>query len=442
MQDLLTLDDTRATAALDAAVLDTARAAARSALDTLRTRNGAGSEFLGWLDLPVQSAAGVDAVRDAAARIRGESDALIVVGIGGSYLGARAVIDACSPPHTQHDLDVYYAGHHLAGSDLAALLRALEHRSVSVNVISKSGTTTEPALAFRVIKNWMERRYGRDGAAKRIVATTDSARGALRGLADAEGYRSFIIPDDVGGRFSVLTPVGLLPIAAAGINIDALLAGARAFHATAFNASFETNIALRYAALRRAFAATGKNIEILAGFHPSFLMIAEWWKQLFGESEGKGGAGIFPAAVMNTTDLHSMGQYIQDGERRMFETFLLAESDGDDLLVPDTGDETDGLQYLAGQPFSWITLRAWEGTALAHESGGTPNLAIRLPSIRPDSIGALLYFFEIAVAISGYAMGVNPFDQPGVEDYKRNMFALLGKPGFEAERAALLARMK
>ena len=317
----------------------------------------------------------------------------------------------------------------------------LGDRRVAENVISKSGTTTEPALAFRVLRQWMEERYGRAEAARRIYATTDARHGALRRVADEEGYETFVIPDDVGGRFSVFTPVGLLPIAAAGIDVAAMLDGALAMRDTAAIDDPDRNPVLRYALLRDALYRAGRSIEVLASFHARLGFVAEWWKQLFGESEGKDGKGIFPAAVSNTTDLHSMGQYIQDGERRLFETFLFSESVDSDLAVPRLDDDTDGLNFLAGSGFAEVNANALRGTALAHREGGVPNATILLPGITPTSIGALLYFFETAVALSGYALGVNPFDQPGVEAYKRNMFALLSKPGFEERRQELLARL-
>jgi glucose-6-phosphate isomerase len=416
-----------------ASALERVRAGQRMLLE----RSGPGSEFLGWVDLPAQARASLSGMLETAARIREQSDALIVVGIGGSYLGARAVIDALRPAFSD-GLEIQYAGHQIDGSWLAALMEHLKDKRVSINVISKSGTTTEPALAFRVLRQWMEQRYGREEAARRIIATTDASRGALRGVADKEGYGSFIIPDNVGGRFSVMTPVGLLPIAAAGIDIAAFLDGAVAMKELTHSTDPETNPALCYALLRDAMYRQGRRVEVLASFVPALAGIAEWWKQLFGESEGKQGKGVFPAAVNNTTDLHSMGQYIQDGERMLFETFLVADSAGADLAVPSLADDSDGMNFVAGMSFHEVNHSAHLGTALAHREGGVPNGTIHLPDVGAGSIGALLYMFETAVAYSGYALGVNPFDQPGVEDYKRNMFALLGKTGFEELRAQLL----
>lgn len=404
----------------------------------LRQRSGAGSDFLGWIDLPAEALEHLQPLRITAEEIRAESDVLVVVGIGGSYLGARAVIEALTPPFDDGGTEVVYAGNHIDGGYLQSLLRHLEGKRVSINVISKSGTTTEPALAFRVLRQWMHERYGPGEAARRIIATTDAEKGALRKVADEEGYRSFVIPDDVGGRFSVFTPVGLLPIAAAGIDTQALLEGAVAMRERCAEADPTTNSAFHYAMLRDAFYRLGRHVEVLASFHPELYYVTEWWKQLFGESEGKDGRGIFPAAVTNTTDLHSMGQYIQDGRRMLFETFLFSESEREDTLVPEAQDDTDGLNYLAGRSFAEVNRQAMRGTALAHHAGGVPNAAILLPEISAATVGALLYFFETTVALSGYALEVNPFNQPGVEEYKRNMFALLGKPGFDELRQKLL----
>lgn len=405
----------------------------------LHARSGAGSDFLGWIDLPLHAREELQPILDAAEDIRAQSDVLVVVGIGGSYLGSRAVIEALSDPVGGSTPRVLFAGNHIDGGYLQSLLRHLEGKRVSINVISKSGTTTEPALAFRVLRQWMHDIYGRKEAARRIFATTDAQKGALRKVAEEEGYRSFVIPDDVGGRFSVLTPVGLLPIAAAGIDTAALLDGAIAMRTRCAEPDAGSNPAFAYAILRDALHRLGRTVEVLASFHPPLYYVTEWWKQLFGESEGKDGKGIFPAAVTNTTDLHSMGQYIQDGRRLLFETFLFAERVPEDMTVPDAADDTDGLNYLAGRSFADVNLQAMRGTALAHRTGGVPNAAIILPDISSATIGALLYFFETAVALSGYALGVNPFDQPGVEEYKRNMFGLLHKPGFE-ERGEELER--
>lgn len=421
--------------------LDAAFGRAVVAHTQLHERSGAGAEFLGWLDLPGQDPATLGAIKDCAARVRMTADVLIVIGIGGSYLGARAVIDACTPFLHRSRPEILFAGHHVSGEYLAALMQYCEGREVVLNVISKSGTTTEPALAFRVLRHWMEQRYGRTKAAQRIIATTDAARGSLRTLATAEGYETFVIPDDVGGRFSVFTPVGLLPIACAGIDIDALLEGARAMRRRTIHAD-DRNPALMYAALRDALRRQGFTTEVLASFQPELASVTEWWKQLFGESEGKQGRGIFPASVINTTDLHSMGQYLQDGMRTLFETFLVRTGVvADELIVPALDDNLDGLGYLEGRTFSSVNAAAHQGTALAHARGGVPCMTIGVPDLGAHATGELLYMFEEAVAVSGYAQGVNPFDQPGVEEYKRSMFALLGKPGFERETAETRAHL-
>ena len=437
---ILTLDDSQARSFLGQDQLNTAMADAYAALRTLNSRSGAGSDFLGWLDLPETAVEDIPRIEAIARRIREQSDVLVVVGIGGSYLGARAAIEACVAPFADSGPEILYAGHFIDGDYLQALLEYLEDKRVAVNVISKSGTTTEPALAFRVLRTWMVNRYGREEAAKRIVATTDAARGALRRLADEEGYETFIIPDDVGGRFSVLTPVGLLPIAAAGVDIRAMIAGAKDIREQAL--SENDNPAMRYAAVRMALLRTGRSVEVLAAFQPRLQYVSEWWKQLFGESEGKNGGGIFPAAVVDTTDLHSMGQYIQDGTRMLFETFLVVDRPAQAYAVPDDPADLDGLNFLAGTDFSEVNRKAWQGTALAHASGGVPTMTLHLRELTSHSIGALFYFFEVAVALGGYMLGVNPFDQPGVEEYKRNMFALLGKPGYESVREDIERRLR
>lgn len=424
--------------------------AVRTAHDLLHGGRGPGNQFLGWLDLPrTYDREEFARVKAAAARIQSDSDALVVIGIGGSYLGARATVEALG--HSFHNLlprerrgapEIYFAGRDLSPTHLSNLLDVLEGKRVSVNVISKSGTTTEPALAFRVLRSWLEQRHGRDGARRRIYATTDRARGALRGLAESEGYESFVVPDDVGGRFSVLTAVGLLPIAASGIDIDELMAGA-ADGVEAFGAAdLAANPAYRYAAARQALHRKGKAVEILVAYEPALRSTAEWWKQLFGESEGKDGKGLLPAAVEFTTDLHSMGQYIQDGLRILFETVLRVERPVADMEIAVEPGDGDGLNFLAGRQMGDVNRKAFEGTLLAHTDGGVPNLVVSLPELTPYHYGQMLYFFEKACAISGYMLGVNPFDQPGVEAYKQNMFALLGKAGFEERRAALERRLK
>ncbi len=441
MPERIRLDYTHMAHALTPALWESAALRISDAHALLASRRGPGKEFLGWIDLPETMVPLLERLAETAGDIAASSDLLIVIGIGGSYLGARAVIEALVPPFAKGPVEILFAGHHIDGEYLEQLLRHAEGRRVSVNVISKSGTTTEPAIAFRVIKSWMDRMYGRAESRRRIVATTDAARGALRALAAEEGYRTFTIPEDVGGRFSVLTPVGLLPVAAAGIPIGEILDGAGAMRTRVAEISFTGNPAFVYALLRLAMAESGKSIEVLASFVPQLNGIAEWWKQLFGESEGKMGRGVFPASVGYTTDLHSLGQYLQEGRRNLFETFLFAEAPrAETPLPPAPGD--DGLHYLDGRPLSRINREAYRSTAFAHLEGGVPNMTLLLPAVTPRAIGELIYMFETAVALGGYAIGVNPFDQPGVEAYKQNMFALLGKPGFEAVRAALEERMR
>jgi glucose-6-phosphate isomerase len=422
----------------------------RVAQDLLESGKGAGADFVGWVHLPDQMDPQIlTKVEACGARLREQCDVLVVVGIGGSYLGTRAVVEALKDPmeHLRPFSDrknpvIVYAGHHLEERYMTNLLQALDGLEVCVNVISKSGTTTEPAVAFRMIKAYMEKRYGIEGSKARIVATTDQARGALRTLADENGYETFVIEDDIGGRYSVLTPVGLLPIAVAGIDIRALMNGAKEAYQHYLSPDLETNACLRYAATRKILQDQGKVVEILANYDPSLQYISEWWKQLYGESEGKDGRGLFPASVQFTTDLHSMGQYIQEGRRMIFETVLLiADRDGA-LKVTEDPQNLDGLNFLAGKSLKEINHKAFEGTLLAHVAGGTPNLVIELDQLDAYHMGYLLYFFEKACGISGYMLGVNPFDQPGVEAYKKNMFALLGKPGYEAHRQTLEAALK
>jgi len=409
--------------------------------ERLLSRKGPGNEFLGWIDLPETIGQLVPELLDASERIQDQSETLVVTGIGGSYLGARAVIEACAVPFERPAVDIVYAGHHLDGRYFAKLLDYIEGIDFSVLVISKSGTTTEPAIAFRVLRDVLNEQYDSIEARERIYAVTDAAKGALHDLAYKENYTSFVIPDDVGGRFSVFTPVGLLPIAAAGINIKALIEGAASMRRRVLIPDPKTNPALVYAAMRDALYRKGKKIEVLSSYQSSLQYVAEWWKQLFGESEGKNGKGIFPASVVQTTDLHSMGQYIQDGERTLFETFLTVEDQQLDVIINEAEDDSDGLNYLAGKTLAEVNLKAYEGTSLAHTSGGVPNARIMLPNQSPCAIGELLYFFEFAVALSGYSLGVNPFDQPGVEAYKANMFALLNKPGFEEQHEILSSLM-
>ncbi|MCB0524845.1 MAG: glucose-6-phosphate isomerase [Lewinellaceae bacterium] len=407
-----------------------------TAMQLLESRNGPGNDFLGWLDLPEKyDREEFSRIKTAAIKIQQQSEVLIVIGIGGSYLGAKAAIEFCQhgfynnlPKSKRAYPEIYFAGTNISGTYLSQLMDVVGDRDFSVNVISKSGTTTEPAIAFRFFKQKLEEKYGKEGARERIFATTDKAKGALKTLSDQEGYETFVVPDDVGGRFSVLTAVGLLPIAAVGIDIDSLMEGA-SVALERYKKPFEENPCMQYAAIRNLLLRNGKHIEILVNYEPRCHYIAEWWKQLYGESEGKDGKGIFPASVDFTCDLHSMGQYIQDGQRHIFETVLEIASPELDQTMFATADDLDGLNYLEGKTLDYINKKAAEGTRMAHTDGGVPNLIIRIPQATPFYLGQLFFFFEKACAISGYILGVNPFDQPGVEAYKKNMFALLGKPG-------------
>jgi glucose-6-phosphate isomerase len=413
-------------------------------LDTLNRGTGQGSDFLGWLSLPEDIESQLDDIEKTAQQLRSISDTTVVIGIGGSYLGAKAVIEALgnSVPGNNNDHTVLFAGHTICEDYLAELLEVVDKKSYSIVVISKSGTTTEPAIAFRVLKNHLESKLGKAEAAKRIVAITDEKRGALRSLASSNGYKTFVIPDNVGGRFSVLTPVGLLPIALSGFNIEEIVDGAKKMESmTRNNKDAASNPALVYAATRNLLLESGKTTEIFVGFTPKLHFLAEWWKQLYGESEGKEGKGIFPAAVDFTTDLHSMGQYIQEGQRIIFETFLSVAKASKKVEIPMEEDDADQLNYLAGKRLTEVNHNAETGTILAHNDGGVPVIRINLPELSGYYIGQLVYFFEIACAISGYILDVNPFDQPGVEAYKKNMFALLNKPGFEEASKKIRKRL-
>lgn len=423
--------------------------AVKCAHDMLHNKTGPGNDFLGWVDLPVNyNKDEFSRIKAAAAKIQSDSDALVVIGIGGSYLGARAAIEALShsfynmlPKASRKTPEIYFVGNSISSAYLIDLLELLEGKDISVNVISKSGTTTEPALAFRVFREYMENKYGKKGAAARIYATTDKARGALKKLADEEKYESFVIPDDVGGRYSVLTAVGLLPIAVAGIDVDQMMKGARDAYELYKNPEPAQNDCYRYAAVRNALYAKGKTVEIMVNYEPSLHFVTEWWKQLYGESEGKDQKGIFPAGVDFTTDLHSMGQYVQDGLRNIFETVLSVEKPKKSLIIKEDKDNLDGLNFLTGMDIDQVNKKAMQGTMLAHTDGGVPNLVLSIPEMNSYWFGSMVYFFEKACGISGYLLGVNPFDQPGVEAYKKNMFALLGKPGYEAERKQLESRL-
>ncbi len=412
----------------------------------INNKSGLGNDFLGWVDLPVNYDKEEFArIKSAAEKIKSDSDVLIVIGIGGSYLGARAAIEFLHSPYynslKKGTPEIYFAGNSISGSYLSDIIKLCEGKDVSVNIISKSGTTTEPAVAFRVFREYLENKYGEAEAAKRIYCTTDKARGTLKQLADEKGYQCFVIPDDVGGRFSVLTAVGLLPIAASGADIDKLMQGAALAREEYSTPDFESNNCYKYAALRNALYRKGKEIELYVSYEPRFIMMNEWLKQLYGESEGKDQKGLFPASVVFSTDLHSMGQYIQDGRRSLFETVINIANCGEDVVIKEEKENSDGLNFLSGKPMSFVNRKAFEGTVLAHTDGGVPNLVIEIDKADEEHLGRLIYFFEKACAISGYVLGVNPFDQPGVESYKKNMFALLGKPGYEAEKAALEARL-
>ncbi len=443
---MIRINQTRAGISIDA--MNAWKEKAIDANRALHEGTGKGSEYLGWVELPeTMDPEILTAVEAAAKRIQGQSEVLVVIGIGGSYLGARAAIEALN--HSLYNLQsneerrgpvVLFAGHQISGRYTKQLIDWIGEKDFSVNVISKSGTTTEPAIAFRALKKILEERYGKDGARERIYATTDEKKGALRTLADQEGYTSFVIPDDVGGRYSLFTPVGLLPIAATGVSVFEMMAGAKKAQKECALEEMENNPALQYAILRNCLLADGKTIEILANYEPALHTIAEWWKQLFGESEGKDGLGIFPAAVDFSTDLHSMGQFIQDGPRNLFETVLHLGSIEEDLVIEEDEQNLDQLNYLAGKTFAEVNQSAFEGTLLAHVDGGVPNIVIEMEKMDPETFGYLIYFFEKACGISGYMLGVNPFDQPGVEAYKRNMFALLGKPGYEELAAELKNR--
>ena len=415
--------------------------------DTLNGGTGLGNDFLGWLDLPVNYDKEEFArIKAAAEKIKSDTDVFVVIGIGGSYLGARAAIEFLKSPNynalRKGTPAVYFAGNTISSSALSELLEICEGKDVSVNIISKSGTTTEPAVAFRVFRSLLEKKYGREGAAKRIYCTTDKARGTLKQLATKEGYESFVVPDDVGGRYSVLTAVGLLPIAVAGADIDALMAGAAEAREAFQNPDLSSNDCYKYAALRNILYRKGKEIELLVSYEPCFQMMCEWWKQLYGESEGKNNKGLFPASVIFSTDLHSMGQYIQQGRRSLLETVVLFRNVKKDLTLEADAENADGLNFLAGKNMSYVNEKAFEGTVLAHTDGGVPNIVLRADDFSEKTLGGLIFFFEKACAISGYLLGINPFNQPGVESYKKNMFALLGKPGYEGAKAALEARLK
>lgn len=418
----------------------------KSANDALYAGTGKGSDFLGWLTLPQDYDKDEFArIKSAAKKIQDNSDVLVVVGIGGSYLGARAAIEFVKSQNynllKKDTPDIYFAGNTISSRAVAELERMIGDRDFSVNVISKSGTTTEPAVAFRILRELLEKKYGKDGAKERIFATTDKEKGTLKKFADSEGWQTFVVPDNVGGRYSVLTAVGLLPIAVAGIDIDALMQGARDAMEKYFSGDVMKDDCCKYAAIRNILYRSGRKIEMMISYEPSYTMMNEWFKQLFGESEGKDGKGIFPASAVFSTDLHSMGQYIQQGERTLFETVVTFKNSVDEVYIENDKDNVDGLNFLAGKSISFVNQKAFEGTVLAHTDGNVPNIVIELDNMDEHDLGELIYFLEKACALSGYILGVNPFDQPGVESYKKNMFALLGKPGYEAQKAELEKRI-
>lgn len=418
----------------------------KKAAQVLESKTGEGNDFLGWLTLPTDYDKEEFArIKKAAAKIKSDSEVLIVIGIGGSYLGARAAIEFIKSPNynvmKKDTPDIYFSGNSISSTALKELVDICEGRDFSINVISKSGTTTEPAVAFRVFREILEKKYGKEGAAGRIYVTTDKEKGTLKSLSDREGYETFVVPDDVGGRYSVLTAVGLLPIAVSGADIDALMSGAKAAQDALTSDDLNENDCYKYAAIRNILYRKGKNAEMLVSYEPSFTMMNEWFKQLFGESEGKDGKGLFPVSAVFSTDLHSLGQYIQEGERLLFETVVSFEKPKYEITLGTDPENVDGLNFLAGKTMDYVNKKAFQGTVLAHNDGGVPNLVLSVPEMNEYELGYLIYFFEKACAVSGYVLGVNPFNQPGVESYKKNMFALLGKPGYESEKEALEKRL-
>lgn len=418
----------------------------KKAVQVLESKTGEGNDFLGWLTLPTDYDKEEFArIKKAAAKIKSDSEVLIVIGIGGSYLGARAAIEFIKSPNynvmKKDTPDIYFSGNSISSTALKELVDICEGRDFSINVISKSGTTTEPAVAFRVFREILEKKYGKEGAAGRIYVTTDKEKGTLKSLSDREGYETFVVPDDVGGRYSVLTAVGLLPIAVSGADIDALMSGAKAAQDALTSDDLNENDCYKYAAIRNILYRKGKSAEMLVSYEPSFTMMNEWFKQLFGESEGKDGKGLFPVSAVFSTDLHSLGQYIQQGERLLFETVVSFEKPKYEITLGTDPENVDGLNFLAGKTMDYVNKKAFQGTILAHNDGGVPNLVLSVPEMNEYELGYLIYFFEKACAVSGYVLGVNPFNQPGVESYKKNMFALLGKPGYESEKEALEKRL-
>ena len=409
-------------------------------------KSGEGSDFLGWVDLPVDyDKEEFERIKKAAAKIKSDSKALVVIGIGGSYLGARAAIEFCTSQNynliKKDTPNIYFSGNSISGNSLSELVDLVKDVDFSINVISKSGTTTEPAIAFRIFRELLIEKYGEEEAAKRIYVTTDKAKGTLKEFSDKAGYETFVVPDDVGGRYSVLTAVGLLPIAVAGIDIQKMMQGAADAREAYSVCDIQNNDCYKYAAIRNILLGKGKAVELMVAYEPDFTMMNEWFKQLYGESEGKDGKGIFPSSVVCSTDLHSMGQYIQDGVRMLFETSVMFTKPKREVVIKEDEVNADGLNFLAGKTMDFVNRKAYQGTLLAHVDGGVPNICIEIPEMSEYEFGYLVYFFEKACAVSGYILGVNPFNQPGVESYKKNMFALLGKPGYEAQAAELLARL-
>jgi len=445
----LSLDSSKVAPYLEEAELNNMESMVKAVHEDLHNKTGAGNDFLGWVDLPVNYDKEEFArIKKAAEKIKSDSDVLIVIGIGGSYLGSRAAIEMLT--NNFHNVlgsdkrkvpQIFFAGNNISSTYMAELLQVIEGKDVSLNVISKSGTTTEPAIAFRILKSYLEKKYGVDEAGKRIYATTDKAKGALKTLADAEGYETFVVPDDVGGRFTVLTAVGLLPIAAAGIDIEEMMKGAADAREAYSVPSIKENDAYKYAAVRNALYNKGAEIEVLVNYEPSLHYFNEWWKQLYGESEGKDHKALFPASVDFSTDLHSMGQYIQDGRRILFETVINVEKPKYELNIEEADSDLDGLNFLAGKTMDFVNKKAFQGTILAHNDGGVPNMVLNVPELSAYYFGYIVYFFEKACGISGYLLAINPFNQPGVEAYKKNMFALLGKPGYEDMKAELEKRL-
>lgn len=449
MANKVTFDFSPAKKFISDAEIEMMKGAAEAGKDMLLNKTGAGNDFLGWIDLPINYDKEEFArIQKASAKIQKDSEVLLVIGIGGSYLGARAAIEFLRhsfynsvSKEIRKTPEIYFVGNNISSLYMNHLIDVIGDRDFSVNIISKSGTTTEPAIAFRVFKKLLNEKYGKEEAAKRIYATTDKAKGALKNLSSEEGYETFVVPDDVGGRYSVLTAVGLLPIAVSGADIVKLMEGAASMRNHCLNNCYEENDSLKYAAVRNILLRKGKSIEIFANYEPSHHFVSEWWKQLFGESEGKDQKGIYPASVDLTTDLHSMGQFIQDGQRTLFETVIQVEKPLSEIILEEEEVDLDGLNYLAGKTVDFVNKSAMKGTSLAHTDGNVPNLLVTIPEQNEFYLGELFYFFEFACGVSGYILGVNPFDQEGVESYKKNMFALLGKPGFEKQREELLKRL-